>query len=261
MSHLQQVLARRSALPVVIPQEADEYRAGICYIGEPDAHLSLAERSRAYLIPGAHNRYRNRTVDLLFKSVAAHAGRSSIDVVLRGRSATARRDLPGSISPAALQWCLAPGMGRRPACLETRRSTTSRSTSPARLMRLSTRSSAGLASRNRSSSSWWHHSEMTRRTDRFKQGVLAVTLPKRTEAHKPAKKIDIKPPLTRMGGLLEPREDAGDFWLATRSGYPDPTDLRPHRLTFRSEQRNRYCATVSGSLRHERILTSMWSSP
>jgi two-component system, chemotaxis family, protein-glutamate methylesterase/glutaminase len=84
ISHLQQVLARRSALPVVIPQEADRYRAGVCYIGEPAAHLSLAERSRVHLIEGAHNRYRNRTVDLLFESVAAHAGRWGIGVVLRG---------------------------------------------------------------------------------------------------------------------------------------------------------------------------------
>ena len=84
ISHLQQVLARRSALPVVIPQEADGYRAGICYIGEPAAHLSLAERSRVHLIGGAHDRYRNRTVDLLFESVAAHAGRWGIGVVLRG---------------------------------------------------------------------------------------------------------------------------------------------------------------------------------
>ncbi len=84
ISHLQEVLARRSALPVIIPQEADEYRAGACYIGEPAAHLSLAERSRVHLIAGAHNRYRNRTVDLLFESVAAHAGRCGIGVVLRG---------------------------------------------------------------------------------------------------------------------------------------------------------------------------------
>jgi chemotaxis response regulator CheB len=84
ISHLQQVLARRAALPVVIPREADVYRTGVCYIGEPAAHLSLAERSRVHLIAGAHNKYRNRTVDLLFESVAAHAGRWGIGVVLRG---------------------------------------------------------------------------------------------------------------------------------------------------------------------------------
>jgi len=84
ISHMQQILARRSALPVVIPQEADEYRPGVCYVGEPAAHLSLAGRSRVHLIQGAGNRYRNRTVDLLFESVAAHARGRGIGVVLRG---------------------------------------------------------------------------------------------------------------------------------------------------------------------------------
>ena len=84
ISHLKQVLLRRSALPVVVPHEADIYRAGVCYVGEPAAHLSLAGRSCVHLIDGAHDRYRNRTVDLLFESVAAHAGSWGIGVVLRG---------------------------------------------------------------------------------------------------------------------------------------------------------------------------------
>src|SRR6185312_5275804 len=84
ISYLQEILARKSALPVVIPSEDDELRAGTCYIGEPAAHLSLVARSRIHLVEGGHNKYRNRTVDLLFSSVAAHARTRAIGVVLRG---------------------------------------------------------------------------------------------------------------------------------------------------------------------------------
>jgi chemotaxis response regulator CheB len=48
ISHLRQVLAQRSALPVVIAQEDQEFREGTCYVGEPAAHLSLAARSRVH---------------------------------------------------------------------------------------------------------------------------------------------------------------------------------------------------------------------
>jgi two-component system, chemotaxis family, protein-glutamate methylesterase/glutaminase len=93
ISHLRQVLARRSALPVLIPEEDQVFRIGRCYIGEPAAHLSLAERSRVCLVEGANNKYRNKTVDLLFMSVAAHARTRSIGVVLRGSLSDGSRGL------------------------------------------------------------------------------------------------------------------------------------------------------------------------
>jgi chemotaxis response regulator CheB len=93
ISHLREVLARRSALPVVIPDEDQEFRVGCCYIGEPAAHLSLAARSRVRFIAGAHDKYRNRTVDLLFTSVAAHARGRAIGVVLRGSLSDGSRGL------------------------------------------------------------------------------------------------------------------------------------------------------------------------
>ncbi|TPL13032.1 chemotaxis protein CheB [Mesorhizobium sp. B2-4-11] len=93
ISHLREVLARRSILPVVIAQEDDEFRPGTCYIGEPAAHLSLATRSRVHLIEGSQNKYRNRTVDLLFTSVAAHARARAIGVVLRGSLSDGARGL------------------------------------------------------------------------------------------------------------------------------------------------------------------------
>jgi two-component system, chemotaxis family, protein-glutamate methylesterase/glutaminase len=92
-SDLRQVLAQRSALPVVIPDQDQELRVGVCYIGEPAAHLSLAARSRVHLIEGAHNKYRNRTVDLLFTSVAAQARTRAIGVVLSGSLSDGSRGL------------------------------------------------------------------------------------------------------------------------------------------------------------------------
>ena len=93
ISHLREVLARRSALPVMVPDENEQFQVGTCYIGEPAAHLSLAARSRVRLIEGPHNKYRNRTVDLLFSSVAAHARMRAIGVVLRGALSDGSRGL------------------------------------------------------------------------------------------------------------------------------------------------------------------------
>jgi two-component system chemotaxis response regulator CheB len=93
ISHLREVLAARSALPVVIPDDDQEFRVGVCYIGEPAAHLSLAARSRAHLIKSAQTKYPNRTVDLLFTSVAAQARARAIGVVLRGSLSDGSRGL------------------------------------------------------------------------------------------------------------------------------------------------------------------------
>lgn len=93
ISHLREVLARRSALPVMVPDENEQFQVGTCYIGEPAAHLSLAARSRVRLIEDPHNKYRNRTVDLLFSSVAAHARLRAIGVVLRGALSDGSRGL------------------------------------------------------------------------------------------------------------------------------------------------------------------------
>ncbi len=93
ISHLRQVLACRSKLPVTIPDEDQEFRVGVCYIGKPAAHLSLAARSRVHLIEGAHNKHRNETVDLLFASAAAHASTRAIGVVLRDALSDGSRGL------------------------------------------------------------------------------------------------------------------------------------------------------------------------
>ena len=93
LSHLRPLLQRRSGLPINVPHEADAFRPGVCYIGEPASHLSLAARSRVHLVQGANDVYRNRTVDLLFTSVADHAKARGIGVVLRGSLSDGSRGL------------------------------------------------------------------------------------------------------------------------------------------------------------------------
>lgn len=72
-SYLWEVLGHRSPLPVRIPHDDEEFQVGVCNLGEP-AHTFLAAYSRVHLVAGPTNKYRNRTVDLLFTSAAAHAG-------------------------------------------------------------------------------------------------------------------------------------------------------------------------------------------
>lgn len=81
ISHL---LSRASQMPVLIAKEGDQFRAGCCYVGEPDAHLTLAQKSDVRLVDRAGNKHRNRTIDILFNSVAAHARARGIGVVLSG---------------------------------------------------------------------------------------------------------------------------------------------------------------------------------
>ena len=84
LSHLRDILARASHVPVVIAKDGDRLQVGTCYIGEPAEHLTLAARSRVHLLDDPANSYRNRTIDALFRSVAAHAGSRMIGVVLSG---------------------------------------------------------------------------------------------------------------------------------------------------------------------------------
>lgn len=93
ISHLKQVLSRASQMPVLISRQGDQFRAGYCYVGEPDAHLTLAQKSNVRLVEGAGDKHRNRTIDILFDSVAAHAGARGIGVVLSGSLSDGSRGL------------------------------------------------------------------------------------------------------------------------------------------------------------------------
>jgi len=81
VSNLRHILARSSPMPVVIAAEGEALRPGVCYIGEPDAHLTLLAGNLAHLTDGM---LRNRTVDVLFQSLARAAAPRIIGVVLSG---------------------------------------------------------------------------------------------------------------------------------------------------------------------------------
>jgi two-component system, chemotaxis family, protein-glutamate methylesterase/glutaminase len=84
VSYLRDVLATSTTWPVHVAEEDERFRVGHCYIGDPDAHLSLAARSRVHLVEGADHKHRGRTVDILFRSLAEHAKTRAIGVVLSG---------------------------------------------------------------------------------------------------------------------------------------------------------------------------------
>jgi two-component system, chemotaxis family, protein-glutamate methylesterase/glutaminase len=84
ISALRDILARASDMPVFVTDDDDTLRGSHCYVESPDAHLSLAARSRIELVEGVGHKHRNRTVDILFNSVAQHAQARGIGVVLSG---------------------------------------------------------------------------------------------------------------------------------------------------------------------------------
>lgn len=83
-SLLREVLRAATRMPVYVADDQERLEAGHCYIGEPASHLTLLAHSVGDVTPDPDKLHRGRTVDLLFKSVAAHAGRRGIGVVLAG---------------------------------------------------------------------------------------------------------------------------------------------------------------------------------
>ena len=65
ISHLRDVLARGTDISIVVAAEAGRLDKGVCYIGEPDGHLTLMETQAAHLVPGSGHSFRNRTIDAL----------------------------------------------------------------------------------------------------------------------------------------------------------------------------------------------------
>lgn len=83
-SHLREVLARRSPMPVRIAVAGQRLLPGIAYIGEPGAHLTILETGFPALVVHEDCTHRNRTVDLLFQSVADSGAPNIIGVILAG---------------------------------------------------------------------------------------------------------------------------------------------------------------------------------
>jgi two-component system, chemotaxis family, protein-glutamate methylesterase/glutaminase len=83
-SHLREVLSRGCAHPILIAEEGEKFTSGTIYIGEPAQHLTLVANSFGSLVDDPQREHRNRTVDLLFRSVAEYGRGRVIGVVLSG---------------------------------------------------------------------------------------------------------------------------------------------------------------------------------
>jgi two-component system, chemotaxis family, protein-glutamate methylesterase/glutaminase len=84
VSHLREVLACKSRMPVVEAIHGEELLIGVCYLGQPAEHLGIDELVRARLTADPGGARRGRTIDDLFVSLARHAGPRVIGVVLSG---------------------------------------------------------------------------------------------------------------------------------------------------------------------------------
>lgn len=113
ISHLRDVLARDANLPVVVAGQGERLAAGTAYIGEPADHLTLAARSLGAMVDDPARRHGNRTVDLLFASVAAHGGPRMIGVVLSGSLDDGARGLAAIHAAGGVTMVLTPDPPRR----------------------------------------------------------------------------------------------------------------------------------------------------
>jgi two-component system chemotaxis response regulator CheB len=77
-------MERISALPVAIPEAGVALRPGALYIARQGAHLRLGPRRTVELDPSPPGPHLP-SGDQLFLSIAAHAGRAGVGVVLSGR--------------------------------------------------------------------------------------------------------------------------------------------------------------------------------
>jgi chemotaxis response regulator CheB len=108
-TRLQAILARNCRLPVAVAAHGEHFEAGIVYIGKPAEHLTLAAHTFGAMIDDPHLHHRGRTVDLLFKSVAAQAGKRMIGVVLSGALDDGSRGLAAIHDAGGLTMVLTPG--------------------------------------------------------------------------------------------------------------------------------------------------------
>ena len=107
-SHLQSVLASVSKMPIHIAVEGERFEPSHAYIGEPADHLTLAAKSFGDLVADPHRQYRNRTVDLLFHSVAAHGKACTIGIILSGSLDDGARGLAAIHAAGGLTMVLTP---------------------------------------------------------------------------------------------------------------------------------------------------------
>ena len=100
-------------MSVVIAEEAETLEDGVCYIGQPAGHLMLVGTRLAHLLPGSGNRLRGRTIDILFESLAKHAGNRTTGIVLSGALADGSHGLAAVHAAGGVTMVLDPGQKPR----------------------------------------------------------------------------------------------------------------------------------------------------
>jgi two-component system, chemotaxis family, protein-glutamate methylesterase/glutaminase len=81
-SHLHHILSRKTDLRIIVAHGGEQLKPGVCLTGPIDRHLTLGPDNRVHLLPNTF--YRAHNIDALFCSLARHAGRRAIGVVLSG---------------------------------------------------------------------------------------------------------------------------------------------------------------------------------
>jgi two-component system, chemotaxis family, protein-glutamate methylesterase/glutaminase len=112
-SYLREILGRATRLPVIIAIDGERLEAGKVYIGNPSEHLTLATKSCIEIVSDPGRGHGNRTVDLLFRSVAAHGKQRAIGVVLAGSLDDGSRGLAAIHGAGGLTMVLTPVRGDR----------------------------------------------------------------------------------------------------------------------------------------------------
>ena len=82
VSHLPGILSRKTNLDVRVAEDGDRLESGVCFIGMPDRHLVLEQDLHVSTWPNSF--YRSHNIDMLFESLARHAARRTIGVILSG---------------------------------------------------------------------------------------------------------------------------------------------------------------------------------
>jgi two-component system chemotaxis response regulator CheB len=106
-------------MPVMVANQGERFEPAHAYIGEPGDHLTLAARSFGELVSDPEAQYRNRTVDLLFHSVAMHGGTRIIGVILSGSLDDGSRGAASIHHAGGLTMVLTPAPSDE-ACRKTR---------------------------------------------------------------------------------------------------------------------------------------------
>jgi len=81
-SRLYHILSRSIKLPILIAEEGQVLKKGLCLIGEPNRHLTVDANLRVHMLPDSF--YRTHNIDALLCSLAGHAAARTIGVVLTG---------------------------------------------------------------------------------------------------------------------------------------------------------------------------------